>query len=145
MRFLLFCTAVLLLISCNSKVEEPVVSVVKPADMEVYVPSEMANHMNFMYEYNEELKNRILKGDTLGSYPEEFEILYSAKLTDPTDRDEFFELFSNHFIETQKIIYDEESEIPLEDRYNSAINLCISCHNTTCIGPIPRIKKLLIQ
>lgn len=145
MRLILFCIAVLLLISCNSKVEEPVVSVVKPADMEVYVPSEMANHMNFMYEYNEELKNRILKGDTLGSYPEEFEILYSAKLTDPADRDEFFELFSNHFIETQKNIYDTESEIPLEDRYNSSINLCISCHNTTCIGPIPRIKKLLIQ
>ena len=113
--------------------------------MEVYVPSEMANHMNFMYDYNEELKSRIQKGDTLGSFPDEFEVLYSAELTDPSDRDEFFELFSNHFIEKQKEIFEEDNELPVIDRYNSAINLCISCHNTTCIGPIPRIKKLLIQ
>lgn len=134
-----------LLVSCNSKKEEPTVSVVKSPDMEIYTPSEMANHMNYMYEYNEALKSRILKGDTIGNYPVDFEILYSAELTDPTDRDDFFELFSNHFIERQKEIFDEESEIPVKDRYNSAINLCISCHNTTCIGPIPRIKKLLIQ
>ena len=47
-----------------------------------------------MYEYNEELKSRIIEGDTVGSYPEDFEIIYRAELTDPTDRDEFFELFS---------------------------------------------------
>ena len=145
MRHLFVSAAILLLISCNSKVEEAVISEAIPENMEMQSTSEMANLMNYMYEDNEELKSRIIEGDTVGSYPKDFEIIYRAELTDPTDRDEFFELFSNHFIETQKSIYTTESEVPVKDRYNNAINMCISCHNTTCIGPIPRIKKLLIQ
>ena len=39
----------------------------------------------------------------------------------------------------------ENSNIELKDRYNAAINNCLGCHKTECTGPIPKIKKLLIQ
>ena len=49
------------------------------------------------------------------------------------------------YIDNVRAIYDSTSTIPLKNRYNNAINSCISCHTTECTGPIPRIKKLLIN
>ena len=43
------------------------------------------------------------------------------------------------------LVFDTTSNVPLKQRYNDAINLCVSCHQTECTGPIPRIKKLLIH
>ena len=39
----------------------------------------------------------------------------------------------------------ETSKDSLVSKHNNAINSCIACHETTCVGPIPRIKKLLIK
>jgi len=107
--------------------------------------SEMAKLMNEMYAYNESVKQQILnKGAINTSYPEKFNDIHSAILTDPTDRDASFESFSNAFIATQKAIF-ETTNGNLSTNYNNSINACISCHEVKCVGPIPRIKKLLIK
>ena len=38
-------------------------------------------------------------------------------------------------------IYDTLSEVSVKERYNNAVHACIACHQTTCLGPIPKIKN----
>ena len=77
-------------------------------------------------------------------YPEKFDNIHSAVLTTPSDRDLNFESFSKLFLEAQKELFESPEE-DLIIQYNKTINACISCHNVKCVGPIPRIKKLLIK
>ena len=111
----------------------------------LYVPSEMSLHMRDMYNVNEEIKSIILSGELPEEFPIGFLKFQEAKLSDFKQRSESFEAYASLFIEKQKFIFDSISEIPLEQRYNDAISLCISGHNSECPGPIPRIKKLLIN
>ena len=60
-------------------------------------------------------------------------------------RNETFQSFSKVFIETERQIFDENSTVDIKNRFNDAVNVCISCHQTECTGPIPRIQKLLIK
>ncbi len=133
--------------SCNFLNEEPSLNVNtdNKDGSDLYVPSEMSLHMNDMYDVNEEIKNKILSGELPKEFPEEILKIHKAKLSDFKERSETFEAYSNLFIEKEKFIFDTISEIPLEQRYNDAINSCVSCHKSQCPGPIPRIKKLLIN
>ena len=104
----------------------------------------MALLMNEMYAFNESIKQQIIDGTLSTSYPEKFDNIHSAVLTNPSARDLNFESFSKLFLEAQKDLFESPQE-ELITRYNKAINACISCHNVKCVGPIPRIKKLLIE
>ena len=106
--------------------------------------SEMALLMNEMYAYNESIKQQIIDGNLSNGYPERFDNIHSAVLTTPPTRDLSFESFSKLFLEAQKQVFESPKE-ELVMRYNNAINTCISCHKVKCVGPIPRIKKLLIK
>ena len=112
---------------------------------EMYEPSEMAILMNAMYDHNLKIKQEILNGDIPEEFPLDFLRIHSAELSEFKSRNETFQAFSKLFIEAERDIFDETSEIPIEDRFNRAVGLCISCHETECTGPIPRIKKLLIK
>ena len=133
--------------SCNFLNEEPSldVNIDNKDGSNLYVPSEMSLYMNVMYDVNEELKNKILSGELPKEFPNEIINIHKAKLSDFKERSETFEAYSNLFIEKEKIIFDTISEIPLVQRYNDAINSCISCHKSQCPGPITRIEKLLIN
>ncbi len=122
----------------SAKENEPIV-------YDMYVPSEMANLMNEMYAYNLTVKQQIIDGKQPTEFPLEFLKIHSAEFTKGKGRNETFDSFSKLFIEAEKEIYNTESEIDLKDRFNNSVNLCISCHQTECTGPIPRIKKLLIK
>lgn len=112
---------------------------------DLYQPSEMALLMEHMYNYNLLLKKDIIDGNVPNEFPDKFLEIHSAKLTNTFERDENFENFSKLYLKAEHEIFNTESEIPLADRYNNMVNLCIACHQTSCTGPIPRIKKLLIQ
>lgn len=112
---------------------------------DMYEPSEMANLMNQMYAHNLKVKNDILEGEIPAEFPLDFLKIHSAEMSEFKERNEIFQSFSKLFIEAEKEIYNTESDVPLEDRFNRTVNLCISCHQTECTGPIPRIKKLLIK
>lgn len=105
----------------------------------------MSMHMNVMYTINEDIKNKILACEIPKNFPEEILKIHTAKLSDFKERNDTFETFSNLFIEREKTIFDTISEAPIEQRYNDAITLCISCHKTECPGPIPKLRKLLIN
>lgn len=106
--------------------------------------SEMGKLMIEMYAFNESIKQQIINGNLNNSYPKRFDSIHSAVLTNPTVRDSSFESFSKQFIEAQIQVFESPQE-ELTINYNNAVQACISCHNVKCVGPIPRIKKLLIK
>lgn len=112
---------------------------------DMYEPSEMAILMNEFYAINEEIKNDILIGIAPEEFPLDFMKIHRAELSDFKKRNAKFEAFSKLYIEAEKEVFNTESSFPVEERFNNAIGVCISCHQTECTGPIPRIKKLLIK
>ncbi len=135
----------LVLISCKNEgevVEEPAENKV---EYDMYQPSEMAGFMNAMYAYNLQLKQQIVAGETPVNMPLDLLKLHSAEMSNGKGRTAVWNSFVNVFIESQGAIVDTLSNVQLTERYNAAINNCLSCHKTECVGPIPKIKKLLIQ
>lgn len=128
----------LALFSCKEKKEE------QKEELIMYQSSEMAALMNAMYEGNMTIKNKILEGESIGDFPETYLNIHSAVLTDPADRNISFEAFSKRYIQNMQQVYSGSKD-SLKQNFNQAVNSCIACHKTTCKGPIPRIKKLLIK
>lgn len=154
MRDFFWSTALLVVMfSCDSKVQpeqgtstEKEVTIVDGASKyDVYQPSEMSTLMKGMYAYNEQVKQEILAGNELSfEFPEEFLNIHSAQLSETKSRNTTFQSFTDTFINAQKLVF-EDSEIPIKERHNNAINMCLACHKSECTGPIPKIRKLLIN
>ena len=136
-----------LFLSCNSseKTEKKVTIVDGAERYDVYQGSEMAIFMRGMHAFNLELKKEVQSGTITTEFPEEFLKIHSAEFSESKSRNKTFDHYSGQFIEAEKLVFAEDSMVPLSERYNNAINLCITCHQTECTGPIPKIKKLLIK
>lgn len=147
MRYFAIAFALLVCSSCTfSNKDATATSEAKEKEaFDLYEPSEMSIYMNTMYAVNEEVKRKIIAGKDPGVFPKEVLDIHTAVLSDFKSRNETFEAYSKLFVEKEQFIFDSLSEIPVKQRYNDAVNLCISCHRTECLGPIPRIQKLLIK
>jgi hypothetical protein len=144
----------ILLFSCEKKVEKSsenstdkeactTDSKSKNDGFEMYEMSEMAALMEQMYVDNERLKDRIIKGDTIGKFPQHFIKIHKAVMTDKTDKDAFFDAQAAKFIKAQELIYEDPKNA--KKHFNNGIDACIQCHEVKCGGPIPKIKKLYIE
>jgi len=111
--------------------------------LEMYQMSEMAALMEQMYVDNQRLKERIIKGDTIGQFPQHFMKIHKAVMTDETDNDAFFKEQAAKFIKAQELIYKDPKNA--KTHFNNGVDACIQCHQKKCGGPIPRIKKLYIK
>ena len=114
----------------------------KSSKFKMYEMSEMSALMEQMYVDNQRLKTRILKGDTIGKFPNHFLKIHSAVMTDPTENDLFFKEQAQRFIAAQELIYKDPKNA--KQHFNDGVNSCIQCHEEKCGGPITRIKKLYI-
>lgn len=139
-------------ISCqNSKKEESKESEkqeacktdAKSKDFQMYEMSEMAALMEQMYVDNQRLKDRIIKGDTIGQFPSHFMKIHKAVMTDESDNDAFFKEQAAKFIKAQELIYKDPKNA--KEHFNNGVDACIACHKQKCGGPIPKIKKLYIK
>lgn len=146
--------ALILCIGCNKKEKANVVttkkdttaaSCAKPAKKEfkMYNMSQMAALMEQMYVDNQRLKERIIKGDTVGTFPKHILSIHSSAMTDESDNDAFFKLQAAKFIKAQQLIYSDPDNA--KQHFNEAVSSCVQCHEGKCEGPIPRIKKLYIK
>lgn len=135
----------LLAVSCQKdnkvEVEKETVSKEKDTPFQMYEMSEGALLMEEMYAHNLQLKEKIMAGDALGSMPENFSKLPFVVLTDPTDKDDFFNKQAAEFLSFQKAIYTSDDP---KQAFNAMVESCLECHSKKCGGPIPRIKTLLI-
>ena len=145
MRKLVILCFFLILTSCNSSLEKVTTNKKTPFVFDVYEPSEMSLLMNHMVGVNDTIREKILEGENLIEFPEEFLTIYTAELTETKYRSEIFEAYSKVFVDNEKAIFDPNNEVPLVEKYNNAINTCLACHKTECVGPIPKIRKLLIN
>ena len=128
----------LVLFACSQKKEPKVII----TEGKTAKQSEMAALMLKMYAINLDNKQLILEGKAPNVFPEEFKNIHTAQLTDPSVRNANFEVFSEMYLNTfQQGVPTKEL---VKEKHNTTINSCIACHNTTCIGPLPKIKKLLI-
>ena len=135
----------LVLISCKNEEKRAEEPIEKKVEYDMYQPSEMAGFMNAMHTYNQQLKAQIVAGEIPTTMPLDLLKLHSAEMSNNKSRTETWQSFVNVFITSQEAVVDTLSNIHLKERYNSAINNCLNCHKTECVGPIPKIKKLLIQ
>lgn len=141
----------LLLFSCHKEQKkEHEATVEKKCDtatsgkkLQMYEMTEMALLMEQMYVDNKRLKERIIKGDTIGKFPKHFLKIHSATMTDSSDNDDFFKQQASKYIEAQKMIYEDPKNA--KEHFNNGVDACLNCHEQKCGGPIPRIKKLYIK
>lgn len=133
-----------LFISCNQNKTEVENSTCEKskADFEMYEASEMAALMEQMYVHNKQLREKIIKKDSLGEMPKYFLNISEATMTKGKDRDDFFNTKSGFFLKTQSEIYDTKNT---KESFNTMVDACISCHEVKCGGPIARIKTLYIK
>ena len=140
-KWVLFLCGMLVLLSCkNQKTTEPVAT----EDLVMYKASEMTLLMKEMYISNELLKEKIIKSESLGNFNATFLNIHKAVLTDRFERTPEFDQNAKEFIKNQEAIFSVSEELRV-GQFNQTVNSCIACHETTCTGPIPRIKKLLID
>jgi hypothetical protein len=136
---------VFILFSCKNEESTSKEPTKKKVEYDMYQPSEMAGFMNAMYIYNQQLRTKIMKGETPSAMPLDLLKLHSAEMSNGKFRTKNWESFVNVFIESQQTVVDTLSDTSVKERYNAAITNCLNCHKTECVGPIPKIKKLLIQ
>jgi len=139
-RIAYFFTLLFLMLSCDTDKKE-----VKIEEAPImYEASEMTLLMRGMYEFNKAARLQIINKDSLLPFPEEFLLIHKAVLTDPSERDKEFDTIAEQFIKAQKATFSAKSD-SRSYHFNKSVNLCISCHETRCTGPIPKIRKLLIH
>ncbi len=133
-------------LSCQKKEEKTTGGKCAPKTekkLEMYQMSEMAALMEQMYVDNQRLKERIIKGDTIGQFPQHFMKIHKAVMTDESENDAFFKEQAAKFIKAQELIYKDPKNA--KAHFNDGVDACIQCHQQKCGGPIPRIKKLYIK
>lgn len=127
--------------SCQKKSAENQAECEKPV---MYNTSELAVLMRNMYADNEQIKDRIMKGEWPDSFPSYFAELHTAKATDPSDINDTYKGLADVYLKR----FDELKNAPKENRviaYNALVEGCLSCHQVFCSGPVPKIKKLIIS
>lgn len=149
MKKLLFLQVIsLFLFSCQGKKTDEIIknetnSIQSGSNFQMYEMSELALLMEQMYAYNLQLKTRILSNDSLGVFPENFEKIHTAIMTDPSENDIFFQEQAAEYLKAQKAIYSNPKDAKVQ--FNKMVESCLACHAKKCGGPIPRIKKLFIN
>lgn len=138
-KILVFFIACFVLQSCNTNAKKE-----KTEELVMYQPSEMTLLMRQVYEANKVMKTQIIQKDTLLPFSEDFLMIHSAVLTDPSERDSEFDSLAKQFVSYQRDIFSSSLDSTAY-YFNQSINTCVTCHETRCTGPIPKIKKLLIH
>jgi uncharacterized protein YktA (UPF0223 family) len=129
-----------LFFSCGTESEAPVK---EKKEFDMYKTSEMASLMRQMHHINSQLKEKIANGEELGEFPESFERILEASMTDNQVMDEFFKSHAQSFLDAQRAIYAKPEQA--KELFNGMVESCLECHRVKCAGPIPKIEKLILN
>lgn len=130
--------------SCNNVIEVKKDKISEPKTFVTYQFSPMASLMERMYAESLLLKEQVMHQEDDFIISTDFlQQLETADLTVPSDRDTFFEIELQQFVEAYSAL--DSGEGITKETYNAMIQSCLSCHQVKCTGPIERIKKLIIK
>jgi len=109
--------------------------------------SEMALLMEDMYKELKEIRPEVISGNEIGQFPEKFNQIHSAEMTSSFERTVEFEQFTELLLHNFNQLYKAKSDSSRIEIYDNTVKTCVSCHKSDagCMGPVPRIEKLLIQ
>jgi len=105
--------------------------------------SELALLMRKMEKQWQDTKKNLEAGQTIHDVPD-FHDLLSATPTDESMTMDGFKGYATSYLNKIKALQNTKGS-QQKTAYNNVINGCILCHENSCSGPIPRIKKLLIK
>ncbi len=105
--------------------------------------SELALLMRKMEKHWKETKKNLEEGKPVEELPD-FSNILTATPTDESMAMDELHGFATSYLQSIKALGDAKGE-EQKAAYNNVINGCIMCHENSCSGPIPRIKKLQIK
>jgi hypothetical protein len=116
----------------------------KPDSINPNGTSELAKLMREMHVHAARLRDSIANGKPIDTYPVSFETMYTAKATEPKVRSIAFDGFTAGYLTSVKNIYS----VGVSSRrhaFNNMVDMCITCHDQYCTGPVKTIMKLKIS
>lgn len=145
MKKVLFILVLIALFSCEKLDKKIDVKTDKKEKLVMYEPSEMTVLMRDLILYQKEVKKGILNNEIPKALPKKYEDMHKAILSDDFERDASFESFTKLFFANAEKVSNAKSPAEAKQHFNTMVNSCIACHETTCHGPIVRIEKLIIR
>lgn len=112
-------------------------------ELEMYVPTELAALMLDMYDVNENWKEEILKGNIPKDFPEKYKTIHTAESSNENAGTDYYKAMATSYIKSIEDITNATPE-NVKDKFNTMVNVCVTCHLQVCPGPVSRIKKLTI-
>ena len=109
---------------------------------EIYQNSELALLMREMYDNQLTYKEFIEQEKLITDFPEEYKKMHTATPTDKNLRTVDFQAMSTAYLNTFQSFIDSKNTEEQKKNYQTMIQMCISCHQNYCPGPIKKIKKL---
>lgn len=102
--------------------------------------SELAHLMREMQEDMSRIRDRLLRDEDVGAVDASHKKIRCAWPTEESMRDQAFDLKAQSYLATIDAL--ERAGADQRGFYNAVVGQCISCHNTSCPGPITAIRKL---
>ncbi len=112
----------------------------KRANADPIKTSELAKLMRYMYDETARIKPLIASSKRIGSFPKKFASVHTATPTDPAEHNETFKIFADNYLNATQTLYAK----PSTASYNLVVQSCLNCHQTHCLGPLSRIKALML-
>lgn len=106
--------------------------------------SELAILMREFAAYTDSVKSDLQSNRESRPKPENLSKILTAKKTDENIDNSVFIPFAQSYIANVENFYTVEKSERV-NAYNGMVNMCISCHQHFCGGPIKRIEKLFIK
>ena len=106
--------------------------------------SELAKLMRDMQQFSNRAKTDVRAGNTPESYPASFNKIYTAKISEGMVKSDYYKSFADLYVMSVKN-YSGSSTSQRIETYNNMVNACLACHSQHCPGPVPVIKKMMID
>ena len=106
--------------------------------------SELSMLMRTMQKFTNEAKADIKLGKAPGAFPLAFDSIHTAKISENISKSDFYDQFADLYLMSVKNYTSSTTENRVET-YNNMVNACLACHSQHCPGPIPVIRKMIVN
>jgi len=107
--------------------------------------SELALLMRSMTDFMEQAKGNLQNGMEIQDCPEEFNRLTTAKETEGIIQErDHFNAYSEQWLDDLEKLCNSNGQEQIQ-AYEQLRTSCLTCHQSYCQGPIPKIERLTYQ